>query len=94
MRSPTGRERRIAWLRKLAAAIGAVGLLGSAAQAHAHVALDRLALEARVDALRKALRESASDSESRESGDNKLAQWWNNWGNWPNWGNWRNWFNR
>ncbi|MEP7296958.1 MAG: hypothetical protein ABI702_12285 [Burkholderiales bacterium] len=77
-------------------AIGAAGLLGAALQAQAHAEQDRLALEARVAAIRAAIQRTAPDA---PNDGGPLAQWfnwgnWNNWNNWPNWGNWGNWLNK
>ena len=78
--------------------IGVAGVLGSATIAEARVEpAARVALEARVQAVRSAMQESVDAAAA--SGDNTLAQWfnwsnWNNWNNWPNWGKWGNWFNR
>jgi len=88
-------RRRAALIRRVIAAIGAAGLLGAAIQAQAHVERDRIALEARVAAVRDAIQRAAPDAPS----DRPLAQWfnwgnWNNWNNWPNWGNWGNWLNK
>jgi hypothetical protein len=94
----SGRVSRRTWRHALVW-IGAVGLLGSASQANAIVRLERMALEARVQTLRAAMRASsdgvASDDQAREQTE-PWANWsnWNNWNNWPNWGNWGNWLNR
>ncbi len=82
-------------LKLLVAVLGAVGLLGPAAEAKTSVALERAALEARVDAVRQILRVEDEDGPA----GSPIAQWynwgnWGNWNNWPNWGNWANWFNR
>lgn len=84
-------------MRRLIVAIGAAGLLGAAMQAQAHVGRDRLALEARVETMREAIQQAASDDDSIDT-QGLRAQWfnwgnWNNWNNWPNWGNWGNWLN-
>jgi hypothetical protein len=52
-------------------------------------------LEARVEAVRKALQATPADQLPQQL----VAQWynwpnWNNWNNWGNWANWGNWFNR
>lgn len=79
-------------------AIGAAGLLGATAQANALVMRDRVALEARVQALRVGIQQQTGGDPTTSTADLKLAQWfnwpnWNNWNNWPNWGNWGNWGN-
>lgn len=81
-------------LRRLIMVAAAAGLLGAALQAQAHVERDRLALEARVEAMREAI--SAASSDEHEA--DPRAAWfnwgnWNNWNNWSNWGNWANWAN-
>ena len=87
-------------LRQLFAWIASLGLLGAAAQANAIVRLDRDVLEARVQALRAALHESAdapaAASAASSAPDPLMAQWnnWNNWTNWNNWKNWGNWLNK
>ena len=86
--------RRATLLRRLIMVAAAAGLLGAAWQAQAHVERDRLALEARVEAMREAI--SAASSEEADAGPR--AAWfnwgnWNNWNNWSNWGNWSNWPN-
>ena len=96
------RLQRVA--RHLFESIAAIGLLGAAPAAHATVRLERMALEARVQVLREALR-APGDTRDAGAPDGTLPsprlaqQWanWNNWGNWnnwPNWGNWGNWLNR
>jgi hypothetical protein len=86
------------WLRKFFLAAGAaLGGIAPAAQAPSELHHDRLALEARVNVVREALREAGR--EDHLSPLAVVAQWynwpnWNNWVNWPNWGNWANWFNR
>jgi hypothetical protein len=87
-------RRRAALIRRVIAVIGAAGLLGAAMQAQAHVERERIALEARVAAMRDAIQRVAPEG----ANDGPLAQWfnwgnWNNWNNWPNWGNWSNWLN-
>ncbi len=79
--------------------IAAVGLLGAASQASAIVRLERMALEARVQTLRDAIRAAGDAVETdaeRLAQTQPWANWnnWNNWNNWPNWGNWGNWLNR
>ena len=86
--------RRATLLRRLIMAAAAAGLLGAAWQAQAHVERDRLALEARVEAMREAISAASSD----EDDVGPRAAWfnwgnWNNWNNWSNWGNWSNWAN-
>ena len=83
-------------MRRMIVAIGAAGLLGAAWQVQAHVEQDRIALEARVAAIRAAIERAAPDT---PNDGGPLAQWfnwgnWNNWNNWPNWGNWGNWLNK
>ena len=85
-------------LRALLTWIGVAGALSSANVAQARVEPPaRVALEARVQAVRGAMQESIDAAAA--SGDKTLAQWfnwsnWNNWNNWPNWGKWGNWLNR
>jgi hypothetical protein len=93
MTRTTGRKARL--IRRLIVAVGAAGLLGSALQAQAQVERERLALEARVEAVRDAIAQAAPEGAAI---DGEQAQWfnwgnWNNWNNWPNWGNWGNWLN-
>ena len=93
----TTTRRKALLMRRLIVAIGAAGLFGAAMQAQAHVERDRLALVARVETMREAIQQSASDDDSIDA-QGHLAQWfnwgnWNNWNNWPNWGNWGNWLN-
>jgi hypothetical protein len=93
-----GRVPRRGWRHALVW-IAAVGLLGSAAQAGAIVRLERMALEARVQTLRVALRAAGDGVGSDDPGRAQTDPWanwnnWNNWNNWPNWGNWGNWLNR
>ena len=84
-----------AWLlSRMLVLVGALGLLGPTASAKT-VAVDRSALESRVEAVRQDIRAVAADR--TQSVHPVLAQWgnWNNWGNWRNgWGNWGNWLNR
>jgi hypothetical protein len=96
------RLQRVA--RHVLASIAAIGLLGAAPAAHATVRLERMALEARVQVLRDALRvpgdtREAPAPDGAPESPRLAQQWanWNNWGNWnnwPNWGNWGNWLNR
>jgi len=86
-------------IRGLLTWIGVVaGVLSSAGVAEARVEPPaRVALEARVQAVREAMQ--ASNEAAAARGDKTLAQWfnwsnWNNWNNWPNWGKWGNWLNR
>ena len=86
--------RQAVMIRRLIVAIGAAGLLGAVAQTQAHVERDRLALDARVEAMRDAITRATDGA----SIDGQHAQWfnwgnWNNWNNWPNWGNCGNWLN-
>jgi hypothetical protein len=80
--------------------VGVAGALGSVSPVEARVEQARQSLEARVLAVRSALRDAAeADVVPGAAPDSSLAQWmnwgnWNNWNNWPNWGNWGNWFNR
>jgi hypothetical protein len=83
--------------KKLLVWAGAAGVLGTSTLVHAHVEATRQALEARVAAVRAALRASA-DVDQPVDPCSRVAQWmnwpnWNNWNNWPNWGNWGNWGN-
>jgi hypothetical protein len=82
----------------------AVGTAG-AQDAPPDIAVDRLALELRVDQVRQELASGRHDSSSEVqtievTGDSEpVAQWynwpnWSNWANWNNWNNWANWFNR
>jgi hypothetical protein len=82
---------RFGFRRRLLVLAGALGVFGSAAQAQV-VALDRSALEGRVDAMRAAL----GTVETTSGRAVLVAQPapWNNWNNFNNWGNWGNWFNR
>jgi hypothetical protein len=61
------------------------------APAQAAVPADRAALQARVDAVRLALKEVAAD-------DGAPASWTvaqaTNWTNWPKWSKWSNWANK
>ena len=81
-------------LRGVLALIGVVGVLAVTSPAEARVEIARQALEARVLAVRTAMRE-ATEAGAPTEPDRALAQWfnWNNWNNWPNWGNWGNWGN-
>ena len=93
----TTTRRKPLLVRRLIVAIGAAGLFGAAMQAQAHVERDRLALETRVETMREAIQQAASDGDSIDT-QGLRAQWfnwgnWNNWNNWPNWGNWGNWLN-
>ena len=74
-------------LRRAFAALAALGLVGATAQANAIVRLERDALEARVDAVRGALR-------AREGALPALVAQWNNFKNWNNWNNWKKWLNQ
>ena len=92
-------SRKTLLFRSLVMALGTAGLLGAAVQAQAHAARDRMALEARVEAMRGAIEQAARvDTSIDTSIDETRAQWfnwgnWNNWNNWSNWGNWNNWLN-
>jgi hypothetical protein len=75
---------------------GAAGMLGAAAPASASVQIERQALDARVQAMRAALRDPAMAAAADETAKEPLsrtAQWFN-WGNWNNWNNWKNWANQ
>jgi hypothetical protein len=89
---------RAKWHKRLLGLIGIASVLGpSTTVARNDVELSRTSLEARVLAVREALRHNDTNSVGNTVGD-KLAQWmnwpnWGNWGNWPNWNNWNNWGN-
>jgi hypothetical protein len=75
-------------------ALGAAAALvagAAVAPAQAAVPADRAALQARVDAVRLALKEVAAD-------DGAPASWTvaqaTNWTNWPKWSKWSNWANK
>lgn len=93
----TGRR----WWVALLGAIG-VTVASAASGAEGQTLAQRVALEARVEAVRKALQETSAGSGTDHSESGPHAQWfnwpnwnnWNNWMNWGNWGNWPNWFNR
>lgn len=77
-------------------AIGAVRVIGTAALAAAapvlaNVPAERAALEARVDAVRKALKAVAADPSAAPSWTVAQAT---NWTNWPKWSKWSNWANK
>ena len=85
----------------LAALFGASLAVGAAQAnrtADVEVAVQRQALQQRVEAARQALNGArVKADQARDKVD--VSQWfnwpnWNNWNNWPNWGNWGNWFNR
>lgn len=82
-RKGAGREPLGAAVR-VVAVLGAAGCLGTPAAAA--VALQRTALQARVDAVRQALATQAPALTTL------VAQ--ANWGNWPKWGKWSNWVNQ
>lgn len=116
MRLPARRSALPRWLQRVAAVLGLAGLAGlvGAAPAQAAEAAEasptaREQLEARVQAVRSALRAQAEagptdllpDEANAPPAKRRVAwpnwgNWtnWNNWNNWPNWSNWGNWFNR
>jgi hypothetical protein len=77
-------------LRRALAWVAAVGLLGSAAQAEARVALERTALESRVEAMRATLHTGHAAADAPRG----LVAQWNNFKNWNNWTNWKKWLNQ
>jgi hypothetical protein len=83
-------------LRRMFVLIGAVGLFAAPGAAVATpLSQDRIALESRVQAVRKALHDGRIAK--LESADFAPAQWgnWGNWNKWSNaWNNWSNWLNR
>lgn len=75
----------ISSLRKgLLALLGALGLLGAASQARAQAAVERDALQSRVDAVRGAAPFAQPGQRQATPPDEQVAQW-NNWNNWNNW---------
>ena len=95
---PASRSRRSRGWLTLVGIAAMLGVAVAATPAEARIDTQRQALEARVLAVRSAMRDAA-DAEPATPPEHRLAQWmnwgnWNNWNNWPNWGNWGNWFNR
>jgi len=82
--SKPSRPRRV-----LGAATLAAG--AAVAPAQATVPADRTALEARVDAVRQALKAVAADTNAEPSWTVAQAT---NWTNWPKWSKWSNWANK
>jgi hypothetical protein len=82
--SKPSRQRRV-----LGAASAAA--LAAAAPALAHVPAERVALEARVEAVRQALKAAAADPVVEASWTVAQAT---NWTNWPKWSKWSNWANK
>ena len=101
------RHLRLQRLRLISTLLGALGLVQLAqpvsANEGAGVLPDRVALEARVFAVRSALQQTAAQATpalaTADDPVDEIAQWrnwpnWGNWNNWNNWANWGNWFNR
>lgn len=92
-----GRSSARWWRRVALSLLGVGGLVLMPAEARQ--APGRAALEARVEAVRTALRSAPAAPSEPAAAGRSLAQWmnwpnWGNWNNWPNWGNWGNWLNR
>ena len=83
-------------LRRLFVLLSAVGLFSATSSAAAEpLSEHRIALESRVQAVRKAIHEGRIARP--ESADFARAQWgnWGNWNKWSKaWNNWGNWLNR
>ena len=101
------RKLRLHRQRLIAAMLSTLGLLQLVQPVSAKQEVDgpsgRVALEARVAAVRSALQQAgaqaAPDAAAAAKPADELAQWrnwpnWGNWNNWNNWANWGNWFNR
>ena len=74
-------------------ALGAATLAAGAAMAPAQAAVpaERAVLEARVDAVRQALKAVAANPSAEPSWTVAQAT---NWTNWPKWSKWSNWANK
>jgi len=84
---------------RLLAGLGAIGLFGTSAAANVFPPAERVALESRVLAIRRATQQMTPPPLDPHSSQAVAAQQWgkwgnwaNNWNNWRNWGNWGNWF--
>ena len=86
-KTPTTRLARC--LQKAFTSLAASGLMGAAAQTDAAVAIERAALQARVEGMRALLHE-ARPAEAPSA----LVAQWNNFKNWNNWNNWKKWLNQ
>lgn len=91
-------SKSLAMLIRFAALVGLASLLVPASALDSRGDAERLALEARVQAVRAQLDAAAADKIGEDVPPVPHAQWmnwpnWNNWNNWPNWGNWNNWVN-
>jgi hypothetical protein len=95
MRVGSGRNPGSSMLRRFLAVLSVLGLFGSPTEASTrlNVERDRIALEARVEAVRQSMRDAGAIPDADAGRPERMAQWWN-WGNWGNWNNWPNWFNR
>ena len=75
--------------------MAAAALLGTVmAPAAAHAPPERVALQARVDAVRAALAAVADVAAADAPATAWLLAQANNWTNWPKWSKWSNWANK
>jgi hypothetical protein len=82
--SKPSRQRRVLGVATLAAGT-------AVAPVQAAVPADRSALEARVEAVRQALKGAAAEPNAEASWTVAQAT---NWTNWPKWSKWSNWANK